>query len=387
MNPLSDLSDYEKLREANIRRNASVIQQLGIQALPAQRPLRKRPVLAKKNDAGLPSPPRRTSLRKRKHVSSYAEEASAGGAFVKEEKDDDSDDDGRYEGVSGASDDEHDWSALPPPRKSRKVAIKKENKIEAAKSEGEGNNKENSVGGIVCEMAKTGRSTCRKCGSMIAKGAPRVGMQAWIAGRQSITWQCPACFLGNLSCAHDASGRGRCKMTKQKFTKGELKLGARSHTATNYYSVDAVGQVLEAVALHMPRNEWGNAKKNLLQVDFLEGSKSLCAEDRAAIQLILDCTASKLQFSSSAVPAGKHSEVCSANATTSGNMSSLASDQPKTGSRSGCKGRVEWKWGSTVCSGMLMPSKETLTHCYAKTHKGNVKTLAKEKDYWWVATA
>ena len=58
--------------------------------------------------------------------------------------------------------------------------------------------------------------------------------------------------------------------------------------------------------------------------------------------------------------------------------------QPAVGSKSGAKGRVEWKWGGMVCSGVLLPSKETSTHCYAKTHKGNVKTLAKGKDYWAV---
>lgn len=46
-------------------------------------------------------------------------------------------------------------------------------------------------------------------------------------------------------------------------------------------------------------------------------------------------------------------------------------------------GKVAWKWGAHTCYGKLIKSRETKTHCYATTHKGNVKTLAKGKDYWW----
>ena len=34
--------------------------------------------------------------------------------------------------------------------------------------------------------------------------------------------------------------------------------------------------------------------------------------------------------------------------------------------------------------GTLLAARETATHCYARTHKGNVKTLAKGKPYWAV---
>jgi hypothetical protein len=57
-------------------------------------------------------------------------------------------------------------------------------------------------------------------------------------------------------------------------------------------------------------------------------------------------------------------------------------EHPKVGVKSGAKGKVEWKFGGHTCYGTLLPSKETNTHCYARTHKGNVKTLAKGKDYW-----
>ena len=63
---------------------------------------------------------------------------------------------------------------------------------------------------------------------------------------------------------------------------------------------------------------------------------------------------------------------------------SALSSQPPAGAKSGTKGRVEWKWGSMVCAGTLLAARETATHCYARTHKGNVKTLAKGKPYWAV---
>ena len=50
----------------------------------------------------------------------------------------------------------------------------------------------------------------------------------------------------------------------------------------------------------------------------------------------------------------------------------------------GAKGRVGWRFGGSVCFGSLLPAQETKSHCFARTHKGNTKTLAKGKDYWWM---
>jgi len=41
---------------------------------------------------------------------------------------------------------------------------------------------------LTVERAKTGRARCRKCHEAIDTGSWRVGMQAWIMGRQAITW-------------------------------------------------------------------------------------------------------------------------------------------------------------------------------------------------------
>ena len=38
----------------------------------------------------------------------------------------------------------------------------------------------------------------------------------------------------------------------------------------------------------------------------------------------------------------------------------------------------------SLCYGTLLPAKETAGVCYARTHKGNTKTLTKGGTYWWM---
>lgn len=40
---------------------------------------------------------------------------------------------------------------------------------------------------------------------------------------------------------------------------------------------------------------------------------------------------------------------------------------------------VSWKYGDATYSGELIPSKETSTHRYARTHNGKIKSLPKKK--------
>ena len=61
-----------------------------------------------------------------------------------------------------------------------------------------------------------------------------------------------------------------------------------------------------------------------------------------------------------------------------------AQEQPAKGKKTGARGRVCWRFGGSLCYGALLPAQETNSHCYARTHKGNTKTLAKGKDYWWM---
>ena len=44
---------------------------------------------------------------------------------------------------------------------------------------------------------------------------------------------------------------------------------------------------------------------------------------------------------------------------------------------SALKKKVSWKYGKGTYSGELIPSKETSTHRYARTHNGKVKSLPK----------
>ena len=43
------------------------------------------------------------------------------------------------------------------------------------------------------------------------------------------------------------------------------------------------------------------------------------------------------------------------------------------------KKKVSWKYGDSTYSGELIPSMETKTHRYARTHNGKIKSLPKNK--------
>eukprot|EP00555_Chaetoceros_dichaeta_P001067 CAMPEP_0198277928 /NCGR_PEP_ID=MMETSP1447-20131203/66109_1 /TAXON_ID=420782 /ORGANISM="Chaetoceros dichaeta, Strain CCMP1751" /LENGTH=496 /DNA_ID=CAMNT_0043972987 /DNA_START=49 /DNA_END=1541 /DNA_ORIENTATION=- len=270
------------------------------------------------------------------------------------------------------------------------------------------------LGGILCETAKSSRSTCRKCRVKIEKDTPRVGMQAWIVGRQALTWQCPPCFLANVTCVLEKTGRGRCQLTRENFGKGELKVGVRSHTATFWYGLEVVGQVLGAV-LAQVRGAGGDETglgevvgqvlgavlaqvgggerdkvgRELVRLDRIEGSDAIGEEDCVKLQTVLMNVVADIKAGS--IVSKTQSMVTPVTPVTPEPKASDASTvrkarkqtpQPEIGCKSGMKGKVEWKFGGHLCYGTLLPSNETFTHCYARTHKGNVKTLAKGKGYW-----
>jgi hypothetical protein len=377
-----ELSDYEKMRLANIKRNDEVIRSLGLskKVTPA-----KKEAKAVKTEAK-PSAPARRSARNRKTVSTYTDDWAGvsgdegsdyqdeGGAEDSDHAEVESDRQGtvgrkrRARGASGTE------IPLPKKARSRTKGESTSASTTAEKSE---------LGGIICEAAKTSRSTCRKCGEGIEQGTQRVGMKSWIVGRQALTWQCPVCFLGNLTCANDASGRSRCKLTDEPFARGEFKIGARSHTATSFFKPAAAAAVLAAVAAVVPPEERKHARETVLRVGSVDGSDGLGEADRAVLESVLAGAASELRTRTLPDPpaASVKEEAPVKKEATS--VKKEESTQPELGVKTGAKGGVEWKWGGLVCSGVLLPSKETGTHCYAKTHKGNVKTLAKGKGYWW----
>ena len=403
MSEEAELSSYERVRLKNIARNTAVMQSLGVPTHHVKRKKKQavRPRARAAKAARTSSAPTRRSSRARKSVATYSDEAwEDTGASSADDDDDydgsDSDSDG-----DGDSEYESDNSAASGGKRKRRGVSARGGRAVTKKPPAKA--KAQAVppvelGGIVCETAKSGRSSCRKCGEKIPQGANRVGMQSWIVGRQALTWQKPVCFLENLTCAIDATGRTRCKATGEVFEKGELKLGARSHTATSFFKPrkDAAGAVLFAVVAMVPREAWTRVEAEVLQVERIDGAAQLGGAPQAVLaELMRDARAAMRAHadgngatdapdstsgdSDSEAPGGG-----GAKRKAKAGSASATSSQPPVGTKSCMKGRVEWKWGSMTCYGTLLAARETATHCYARTHKGNVKTLAKGKPYWAV---
>jgi len=345
-------------------------------------------------------PVRLPSSRKRKAVSGYSDNWNDSTAADESEYDgsgdEDDDDEPQQRKTRGGGGGGGKGGHIPLPKHTRRLAVKGGGaSITTLATTNRSSESGGPIGGIVCEAAKTGRATCRRCRVTIDKDKPRVGMQAWIVGRQALTWQCPRCFLGNLLLAHEkSSGRGRCKASGEAFAAGELKVGARSHTATHFYKVTSVGALIVAVGALEARHDadaWRTTAKGLV-ADSLEGHGALTVQERAAIASLLATAVAKVErgAADSAVQVkeeedtalgGKSTSAVAAKNVLVGCVAAVGS-QPKVGTKSGATGRVEWKWGGLVCSGVLLPSQETATHCFARTHKGNTKTLAKGNGYW-----
>ena len=111
------------------------------------------------------------------------------------------------------------------------------------------------------EYAKTGRSTCRRCGEAIAAGDLRVGIEAFVAGRVADTWQHPRCALEACYLERCSANRGKCKATDETFKKGDIRLAVCSKDHKTYYSVkgmgDALKPTLEAVGDFSPSDITG----------------------------------------------------------------------------------------------------------------------------------
>jgi len=387
-----DLSDYERLRLEKIKRNRERLQQLGLGDGASsvfknekKTKLKGGEQKRRKRTPGANVEPTRRSSRKRKALS-YRETGADDeehSEYSEDEQETDRDDDEETYVI--------DKPIRSPRRKrSRRTdsldeAIGALDRPEQSSDQSATSSSTNQSGGVTFEFAKTGRSTCRgRCGNKIPKGAPRIGMQAWIVGRQAVTWQCPTCFLDNVSCAYETSGRGRCKASNRTFKKHELKVGTKSHTATSYYKVEAVGPILDKVMTWVPSEKKVEAKL-LLEVDNIKGSDRLSEEDRNTLKSVLDGVVGDRQLNggqhemSDANPKQEHIEKKA-----KGRKQSDTKDckQPKAGVVSRSKGKVQWKFGGYTCYGVLIPNRETKTHCFAKTHKGNIKTLSKGLTSW-----
>ena len=392
MSDTEHLSEYEKLRRDKIKRNEQKLKELGLdkEGIPAAlRKQKQKKTAAAKRKSFVPSEPMRRSSRKKRKSVNYNEneghvvevdadfsEFSGTDEAASPSGDEESIDDGEYEEES--INDGEEYAVLTVKRVTGRQAEGEDRaQSDVASSQLD------STCGLTLELAKTGRSTCRKCNNKIEKGSPRVGMKAWIVGRQAVTWQCPKCFLDNLTCGYEASGRTRCKATNTTFTKGELKIGARSHTAKAFFKVSAIASILESVIVLVSQNGKLKSLDDSLQVHRLEGHEDLTPSDRSRLQSIMDDVAGK-QSPSSTTRKSSTRRTNLKEETAVVNGGNAMRQQPTLGLKSGTKGRVEWKFGGHKCYGTLLPSKETKTHCFARTHKGNVKTLAKGKDYWTI---
>jgi len=412
---VAQLSDYEQLRLDNIHRNETKLKQLGLLKPIVRSVLPKRPVTKQPKSTKLvvPSGPTRTSTRKKRKVASYYEDDTdrrSGsvrnrGGRVRRESDDESsdydepnsiieDDDDVFDDSIPVSDEDDDAIQNNAKRSRRRrtnttttTTPKSSTKPKLPPSN---NTDPTALGGILCETAKSSRSTCRKCRIKIEKDTPRVGMQAWIVGRQALTWQCPPCFLANLTCTLEKTGRSKCQLTRENFGKGEIKVGVRSHTATFWYGLEVVGKVLGAVLGQVGGDERDKVGMELVRLDRIEGSDALGEEDRVKLQTVLMNVVADVKTGSIASKSESmvnHPVTPVTPDTKASDLSTVrkaqeARSQPEIGRKSGMKGKVEWKFGGHLCYGTLLPSNETFTHCYARTHKGNVKTLAKGKGYW-----
>jgi hypothetical protein len=263
------------------------------------------------------------------------------------------------------------------------------NKAKPAKAKAEAKAAAPPADVIVVEKAKTGRATCRSCKGTLEMGEQRVGMYAWIAGRNSLTWQKPQCFMNNLTVAVQ-NGRGVCKKSGKPIVKGDVKLGLRSHTATSWVSLACAAKVLAPVlkcGARVPAE--------------IDGVAALTPEQRSAVVKALGGggqvgKAGKDKAASKAVPskapavkktiekAGKKTAPAVKKTIEKAGKKTVEAGKAthKVGSKVG-SGNVSWKFGAAVAHGVLMPEQETDTMCYARTGKGNTKALGKGKDYWW----
>ncbi|OEU20304.1 hypothetical protein FRACYDRAFT_236379 [Fragilariopsis cylindrus CCMP1102] len=426
------MSEYEKLRFNKIKRNEDKLKELGLYKFAGKKKNNKvAQVLTKKKQLVDEFPQeRRLSTRKRKSVINYREERVIP---TYDDDDDDDADDINVNEVDEGSDDEDDYKVteendhntddeednedtyirVRPKKKTRKNAqttpkttttVSTPTIDDRLRIAIEDDAEQIDGDGITIEFAKTGRSTCRKCRTKIDKGQPRVGMMAWIVGRNAMTWQHPICALQNIVVGYERSNqnkKGRCKATNVVFLKDDLKIGIKCHTAKSYYHLDGIRPVLDRILVSSSNDDNSDGFK--LTIDQVEGNEKLMEDDQEKLKSVLknlyeekkkepvvseseslsesnddndsNSAAKKAVATAAAVVTGKVRHVKQ-------KRQQQQQEQPQVGKKSGANGRVEWKWCGQKCYGTLLPSKETKTHCYARTHKGNIKTLAKGKEYW-----
>jgi hypothetical protein len=344
-------SVYECEREKRIAANNAILKSLGLDNKPA---------LVDKRPKAAPAQKKRRYEDDPEYVAEKRETRSSGRqAAVK-----------YAEGLSDEDDSEGD-TVIRKPVKISKRSLAPPPGAPAPAADGASQVESTCV---VVEEAKTSRSKCRKCMEVIPAGELRVGMESWIMGRNSMTWQHPECFCSALEITMEVTGRSKCKQTKHKFEAGERRLSASAHTTTNNFKLSAAVPLLRPVFRALSDSARSKA------FDSIVGLSELQPSERA---LLAECLA---QGAPAAMKMEEEEEAASdvagdANAALSGDA---VTKQPPAGLVSKAKGRVCWRFAGCLCYGTLLPAQESGTTCYARTHKGNTKTLTKGNASWWM---
>ena len=383
------LSAYELQRLENIARNEAHLTALGLNdsVVPKKKPAPKKRKSAKDEDPEYKPMPRQTRAR-----------SGSGKAVAYVSDDDNSDDDSDYD-----SDEEQPPTSRkqqrpkkPPVQKVKLAPNKHDNDLFGEDDDDDDGDETKCV---VVEAAKTGRSKCRGCMENIQEGEARVGMESWMVGRQVVVWQHPKCFLAQVAAVTQTGGKRKCKQTKRGFAAGERSLSFTAHSTTNHVKLGAAGEllapVLRAAALPAPAAKAKLGSSSHTAVDALRRAmtspETFDVLDAADIAVL----AAGLAKGSGGGDADVGSTPSQADAMTpkpegaEGGKGSKDGDdktkrQPAAGSVAKAKGKVCWTWAGSLCYGTLIANSETKTHCYARTQRGNTKTLTKGGSYWWM---
>ena len=220
-----------------------------------------------------------------------------------------------------------------------------------------------------------------------------------MVGRQVVVWQHPACFLRGLQVTTEMSGRGKCKQTKAKFAVGEHRISAQAHTTTVHMKLSAAPVLLRPVYAALPEE----AKASHM-VHTIEGFEQLLPDQQRALHdgMRQETTAGTEERTRTRTRAASYAGAAGQSSSSSQQgdgalkkddvriakaSRATSAGQPRLGEVSKSTGRVCWRFAGKLCFGTLLSAKETADTCYARTHKGNIKTLAKGGGYWWITEA
>ena len=337
------LSAYELERLANIKRNQKVLVELGLEP---KTPLRKKlaPVKRAKKEVDPDYAPERRATRVSSGRGKSARDAH-----------------------NNSDSDSEDEDAVQIRRPHKIVKRPEMPTLEVAATDGMLQEC------IVVEAAKTSRSKCRGCFEMLEQGELRVGMESWMVGRQVMVWQHPRCFWKGLALTAEPTGRGKCKASKANFAAGEMRLSAQAHTTTSHFKLScAHAAVLQRVQ---------SADMKACDVSAIEGFKSLGEDEKS---ILLGSSTSPRAPVPIVDPTPEAEETLRSDDLLKTETEGEETKQPPKGSVKKAKGKVCWRFAGHLCYGSLLPGQETKTHCYARTHKGNTKTLTKGGASWWL---